>query len=158
MWSCANLDTALGRALGLYSPTTMTTTSGTTDGYPASSRDRLTTCIRRVARPGGAEARGRPAGCCWRKGHRQRMIRLQQDREKMSASLGTSYLESRPRTMRMNLPNPKPPSLGCPLSLTPQVFMTSIQLRTSSSSLRETKSKKLRPMHVVVDIRLSLEQ
>ena len=69
-----------------------------------------------------------------------------------------THLESRPRTRRPNLPNPNPPSLGCPRSLTPQDLMTSIQLRTRSSSLRVTKSKKLRPMHAVVASRLSLEQ
>ena len=78
--------------------------------------------------------------------------------EIMPAGLRATYLESRPRTTRTNLPKPKPPSLGWPRSFTPQDFMTSIQLRTSSSSLRETKSKKLRPMHVVVEIRLSFEQ
>lgn len=69
-----------------------------------------------------------------------------------------THLESRPRTRRLNLPKPKPPSLGWPRSFTPQDLMTSIQLRTRSSSLRDTKSKKLRPMHAVVEMRLSFEQ
>ena len=69
-----------------------------------------------------------------------------------------THLESRPSINSVNFPNPNPPSLGCPRSFTPQVLMTSIQLRTRSSSLRVTKSKKLRPMHVVVASKLSFEQ
>jgi len=42
--------------------------------------------------------------------------------------------ESRPSLHKVNLPKPKPPSLGWPRSLTPQPLITSIQLRTISSS------------------------
>lgn len=66
--------------------------------------------------------------------------------------------ESRPRGNRWNLPKPKPPSLGCPRSFTPQPLTASIQLRTRDSSLLATKSKKGRPMISVVVKKLSLEQ
>lgn len=69
-----------------------------------------------------------------------------------------AYLESRPCTSRVNLPYPNPPSLGCPRSLTPQLLITSIQLRTSSWSRLATKSKKLRPIACVVLMMLSFEQ
>lgn len=66
--------------------------------------------------------------------------------------------ESRPRGNRLNLPKPKPPSLGCPRSFTPQPLTASIQLRTRDSSLLATKSKKGRPMISVVVKKVSLEQ
>lgn len=69
-----------------------------------------------------------------------------------------TYTESRPSVSKTNRPNPKPPSLGWPLSLTPQPLTQVIQLRTISSSLFTTKSKKLLPMAEVVETRRSLEQ
>src|ERR1700689_4868597 len=72
--------------------------------------------------------------------------------------LGLTYEESLPFRHKVNLPNPNPPSLGCPRSLTPHPFTISIHVRTSSSFLSETKSKKGRPIISVVEIRLSLEQ
>ena len=69
-----------------------------------------------------------------------------------------TYTESRPSVSKTNRPNPNPPSLGWPLSLTPQPLTQVIQLRTISSSLFTTKSKKLLPMAAVVETRRSLEQ
>ena|SRR5271168_3236650 len=69
-----------------------------------------------------------------------------------------TYTESRPSVSKMNRPNPKPPSLGWPISLTPQPLTQVIQLRTISSSLFTTKSKKLRPIADVVETRRSFEQ
>ena len=51
-----------------------------------------------------------------------------------------SHLESLPDIQTINFPNPKPPSLGWPRSLTPHPLQVSIQLRTRSSSPGATKS------------------
>ena len=66
----------------------------------------------------------------------------------------------RPSVSKTNRPNPKAPSLGWPrpLLLTPQPLTQVIQLRTISSSLFTTKSKKLLPMAEVVETRRLLEQ
>jgi hypothetical protein len=75
----------------------------------------------------------------------------------MEEQIGT-HIESLPWVNNENFPKPNPPSLGCPRSFTPHPLITSIQVRTMSSSFLATKSKKLRPIAVVVESKRSFEQ
>jgi hypothetical protein len=79
-------------------------------------------------------------------------------RTKTGLNISTAYNESLPDGHKVNLPNPKPPSLGWPRSLTPHPLTISIHERTSSSFPSETKSKKGRPTASLDDTNLLLEE
>jgi len=114
-------------------------------------------CGRRVEEDAALCAPDVRETCCWDVGLLRGAVRPWRDGACGDSGSNRST-ESRPRGNKWNLPKPKPPSLGCPRSFTPQPLTASIQLRTRDSSLLATKSKKGRPMISVVVKKLSLEQ